>query len=349
MFQHLDDPAPFQPDDDFRRAVLTGGRRRRRHRRLLTTMASLTVLVTVAGAGGLLYVERRDAAIDRVDVATEQSVDGALNILVVGSDRRPEGMDPEVTGVRSDTLAVVRVAPDGMLDVLSIPRDLVDPTTGDRINASGEPQDLVDAVNRTLGIPVDHYVQLDFEGFVNLVDDLGGLPVAVDVPLVDHSSGLDLQPSECTTLSGETALALVRARRVEGDPSSDLGRLARTQTLFGIALAQLAGVGADPGDLDRITRILADHAVVDDGLTLGTMIDVGRRVAAASARGLRVATVPVTMLDDPSAPGTLHLDSGAMAVLQRFGAPADHQVPAPPGPATPVPLPVEHVDGLHPC
>ena len=228
MFEHLDDPAPFRPGPDLRRRAVARGRRLRLRRRLAATAGATTLALGMVTLAGVAYVDRRDDAIDRVDIATAPSLDGAVNVLLVGTDGRAGSGD----GARTDTMAVVRVAPDGTVGLLSLPRDLEVPGTGGRLNAvfgTGGAQGLVDTLEGAFGLPVDHVVQVDFEGFMGLVDDLGGLRLAVDVPLRDTHTGLDLAPGACRTVDGQTALALVRARHVAGDPTGDIGRMAKAR------------------------------------------------------------------------------------------------------------------------
>jgi LCP family protein required for cell wall assembly len=315
MFEHLDDPVPFEADAQLRQAVVARGRRHRLVRRMTATVAGLSLLLTTVGAAGALYVARRDAAIDRIDVATEPSLDGAVNVLLVGIDARPT-----LEGARADTIMVLRVEPDGAVRALSIPRDLVDPATGQRFSTLSEsgPQALLDAVTQVTGVPVDHYAEIGFTGLTDLVDELGGIELAIDVPLIDRDSGLVLQPSPCATLDGETTLALLRARHVDG--WGDMGRMARNRAVLAAAVAELADVGPDPAELDRLSRILADHATLDAELTTARMVELAR-TAAAGPDVVETATLPV--LEDPANPGTLLLHSATAAdVLPRFGATA---------------------------
>jgi LCP family protein required for cell wall assembly len=348
MFEHLDDPAPYRPAPGLRDAVAHRGRRLRRRRRLATGLAGALMVAGLAGGGGALYVQRRDAAIDRIDVTTDPSVGSATNVLVVGTDDRP-GLD----GVRADTIVLVRVRADGGVDVLSVPRDLRLPPASDagsggsgdgprRLGSARDrgPQAMIDAVRGLTGVPVDHYVELDMPGFVDLVDDLGGLRLAVDAPLRDRSAGLDLAPDACATLDGEQALALVRSRhlevgrdggRFEIDPTSDLGRATRAQAVATAAVAALAEAD-DPATLDRVSRTLAEHASLDEGLDLPRLAQLARAVAVAGPGALRTATLPVVDAGDGA---TLELAPGAQLVLAAFGAEPDR----PSSPATTAPPP----------
>jgi LCP family protein required for cell wall assembly len=309
MFERFDDPAPFRPDADFRAAVRHRGGALRRRRRVLAAGASGLVVVAFLGGAGL-YVDRRDDAIDRVEVSTEPSTDGATNVLLVGTD------GPLAEGARADSIAILRFDDTGTR-LLSIPRDLYDPVEEVRINGAlrDGPQSMIDAVGRATGIPIDNYVALEPQGFVDLVDAVGGLHVAVHRPLVDDATGLSLAPSDCAVLDGETALGLARARHI--DSAGDLGRVYRQQAMLGAALDQL---DADPTTVDRLSRLLADHAVVDDGLDLAGLVDLGRRLADGPA--LRTEVLPVFPIMAPTNAAVFALAETAPSVLRSYGAAA---------------------------
>jgi LCP family protein required for cell wall assembly len=322
MFERFDDPEGFRPGPDLRAGVRQRGRRIRRRRRLAA--AGLSGLVVLAGAfgAGALYVERRDGAIDRVDVSTPAPVDGVVNILLVGTD---SGI---ADGARADSIAVLRLDETGS-HLLSIPRDLYDEATGGRVNLGfdvGGAQGVIDAVERTTGIPVNHYVAMDPDGFVDLVDAAGGLELQVLRPIRDAPTGLELAAGSCTTLDGNTALALARARHAEvqfeatgwtTDPRGDLGRIARQRLMLGAALDQL---DPDPATLDRLGRLLADHAVVDDGLDLNALVRIGTRIAGGPA--LVTEQLPVLARTLPSGAAVLDLGPGAEDVVASYGGPS---------------------------
>jgi LCP family protein required for cell wall assembly len=314
MFDHLDDPNGFRPGPAFHDAVVARGRRLRLRRRLARVAGATAVVLAAVTVAGATYVDRRDEAIDRVDVAGTPSLDGAVNILLVGTDERSA-----VEGARADTIMVVRVEEDGAVALLSLPRDLVVGTTGRRLNeavADGGPQGLVDAVTSVTGVPIDHYVQVGLDGFAELVDDLGGVEVTVDRPLQDASTGLDLAPGACQRLDGVTTLQLVRSRHVS--PGSDLDRMARGQVVIRAALAELADVGPDPVELDRLARTLADHAQLDSGLSLRRLVELAQ--AVGDGPGLVDATTaPVAVGEEQ--PNLFVLADGAADVFEAFGAP----------------------------
>lgn len=349
MFEHLDDPTPYRPGRDLRRRVVARGRRIRWRRRLAATAGATTLALGTVSVGLVAYVERRDDAIDRADIAMAPSLDDAVNVLLIGTDARPGAED----GARADTIAILRVASDGSLAVLSLPRDLQVPGTGQRLAAAyadGGAQVLVDTLHGALGLPVDHVVEVDFAAFVGLVDDLGGLRLAVDVPLRDRTTGLDLAPTACTTLDGETALQLVRARHVDGDTLGDLGRMARTRAVLAAAMEQVGDAWDDPRELDRLSRMLADHAVLDDGLSLEVMAGLGRTLGRGDRSRIAAPELPLTDVRGADGAAFLGLGQGADAVLRDFGAtdPLPAAVTATPAGATVLPG-LTPLVGIHPC
>jgi LCP family protein required for cell wall assembly len=332
MFDHLDDPAGFVPDDDFRQGVYRKGRRIRRAHRAAVVAGGLAATVAVVGLAGNLYVDRRDSAIDRVEVEAPPSVDGAVNILLIGTDAGTVGRE-DVEGVRADTMVVVRLDPDGSVGLLSLPRDLWT-ADGQRLNSYREesPQALITAVTETTGVPVDHYIEIDMDGLVALVDEAGGLPLTINEPLVDDLSGLHLEPEHCAHLDGETALALLRARHV--DDLSEISRMGRGRAVLSAALFELSRASGDVERIDRVTRILADHAALDDGLTLDRLADVAGELALRYQETGTVDSPDLPLVDvvaGESAATYLGLTPASLGVLQQFGTPADFRIPELPG------------------
>jgi len=154
---------------------------------------------------------------------------GPLNMLVLGVDTRP---DQQEMGSRTDTIMLVQVVPKtGDVRLLSVPRDLlveVEPGRKDRINAAynyGGIDETVDALQNYAGVPIEHYAVVDFQGFNEIVDAMGG--VRVDV-------GEDVFPEKMhmgegvQRLSGRRALRYARYR---GTVGGDLDRMQRQREL----------------------------------------------------------------------------------------------------------------------
>ncbi len=217
---------------------------------------NLAVAAVVLAAGlGYLYVKLRLGEINSVNIpGLTPATSGPTNILVVGSDTRSGLTDPNArsafgagtgatAGQRSDVTMVLHIDPNSkQASVLSIPRDLYVPIAGtnrsDRINSSfgNGPQQLIQTIQADLGIPVHHYVSMNFDGFQGLVNAVGGIDVNFPDPAKDAFSGLNITKTGCQHLDGaarpvtgqkprlpvprQRVVALRRRRRPGSDPPS---------------------------------------------------------------------------------------------------------------------------------
>ena len=155
--------------------------------------------------------------------------DGPLNVLVLGVDERP-GSDVE--GSRTDTILLVQVVPEtGEVKLLSVPRDLlveIEPGVEDRINAAysyGGIEETMGALQGYAQVPIDHYAVVDFEGFRDVINAMGGVEIDVEdeiPPKYGIKDGLQ-------TLNGAQALFYARYRKTNG---GDLDRIERQQRLI---------------------------------------------------------------------------------------------------------------------
>lgn len=241
-----------------------------------------------------------------------EEVAGVTNVLVVGSDSR-EGLSEEELlrlGTRddghadlTDTLMVVQLDADNdRAQVLSFPRDLLvthcDGSRG-RINAAyrlGEEQEsftgpecLVKTVTGLTGISVDHYLQVNFEGFIQAVDAVGGVTFHIDEPLSDRRAGLELQPG-CVTFDGAKALGFVRARHLD----SDYGRIARQQRFMRELLAEVTSVETltNPAKIMSLVRAVGASVTTDDQLSTVEMAQLAYTFRELTNEGLEAYTVP---------------------------------------------------------
>jgi LCP family protein required for cell wall assembly len=172
----------------------------------------------------------------------------ANNILVLGSDRRPKGSKEPGANTsgpsRSDTIMLIRTG-GGHSARLSIPRDTVVEIPGhglQKINAAyafGGPALSITTVERYLGIPINHLVEVNFEDFPQLIDAMGGVDYSGECIVSEISGGArnggtTLRLSKGThRLNGKQALALARTRKNRCAPNeSDLQRAEHQQALF---------------------------------------------------------------------------------------------------------------------
>ncbi|MGH9184645.1 MAG: LCP family protein, partial [Acidimicrobiales bacterium] len=320
--------------------------------RLVIGLNLLAILGCLLAVAALVYGYRRVSRIARVelgDVLTSSpaldQADGAgsgpENFLIVGTDSG-ERLDPEDPagigrpgGIRSDSIMILRVDPGtGRAALLSLPRDLWVPIAGtggsQRINSAvnqGGPELLVRTIQGALSIPVHHYVEVDFRGFYDLVDAIGGVPVYFPEPVRDNLSGLDIPEPGCVALDPEMALAYVRARNYEvyrngrwrTDPSADLGRITRQQDFVRRALQRAIDRGArNPVVLDNLLDAAVGNLTIDDQLTPGDLVDLASRFRNFSPENLDTYSLPV---DDDVVNGAMVLrlrEREARPILDRF-------------------------------
>lgn len=185
-----------------------------------------------------------------------------LYVLALGVDRRPEGSSVE--GSRSDTIMVARVTPQtGSVKMLSIPRDMfveIEPGVEDRINAAysyGGIEQMTSTVEKATGISVDRYAIVDFEGFKDIVDAVGGIEVDIQDEMPPRR---DMEGTQ--TLDGAQALFYARYR---GTPGGDLDRIKRQQQVVDALREKLVSWGAVP-KLPGIMEAVHDSLETDMGL-----------------------------------------------------------------------------------
>jgi LCP family protein required for cell wall assembly len=298
-------------------------RRRRRRRNPLPLTIALATVIGVAGTTGVLRAaDQRTDKIERVEgmEAVLAANDGpAENYLLVGSDSR-ENSDPsspdfggigdaeQVGGRRSDTIMVLRREKDGGAALLSLPRDLWVDIAGtgqkNRINSAYNdgPERLAATITQSLGIPINHYVEVDFEGFKDIVDAIGGVVICVDYATRDDHTGLNLQPG-CSRLDGVQALAYARSRYYEEfrdgdwrtDPTADLGRMARQQAFIRAAVdGVLADMQDSPFGTGDLIEAVAGSVRIDASVD---PMQAANALQGAAQQGLATFTLPVQAAD----------------------------------------------------
>jgi LCP family protein required for cell wall assembly len=282
----------------------------RRRRNLLRTLAILVGLVVVlAGAGAVYGYRYADRLVDKghrpVANLTPAASGKAMNILLVGSDsraglsRRQLGriQTVSVPGRRTDTIIVLHVSPDREQAVMvSLPRDLRAEVKGkvNKLNAAfafGGPDLLVKTVSETTGLPIHHYAEIDFAGFLKVVDALGGITLCnrTGRRLDDSYANLHMPPG-CRKMRGIQALAYVRARHVD----SDFGRIGRQQEFMRAVMGELAARGnlANLPELMGIADIATDHITTDQALSTPTAIGLARRLRRIDPASLDMRVYP---------------------------------------------------------
>ena len=281
----------------------------------------IVLLVAIVG-GGYGYLWYRYSQINKVHISAEEAVQngGPFTILVIGSDSRVGitgqavqafGSSSVVTGQRSDVLQLWRVTPaTKQIQIISIPRDTVvsmlppDSSqygTYNRINTAyntGANQ-LVKTVTANFGIPINHVVQVDFAGFRNAVNALGGIYLDFPYPAKDAYSGLNITTPGCQLLGGFQALAVARARHYEYyahgywqyDGTSDFGRIQR-QDVFIRSLITSAKSKVNPLTVNAFIGSIHQGVTIDDGFGINELIGLALDYRSFNPTALAAQTLP---------------------------------------------------------
>ena len=307
--------------------------RKRKHRwrrRILYTCAALIILIA-AGAGGIyVYANYRFDQIKKVHskhlVAQPADPLKPFNLLLVGSDSRAFvdnstqvrafGDDADAGGQRSDVTMVARFDPvNKTVTVLSIPRDLWVDIPGNVPNISGMnrinaaynsgPDLLVQTIEQVLGIPVNHYASVGFDGFSGMVNALGGITMDFPTAVKDQYTGLDVTQTGCQVVNGTTALQLVRSRHLyymnsrgywEYDGESDFSRIQRQDAFFRAVLAKVNTSITDPIAINDFIGAAVGNVTIDDTLTKSDLFHIAEFFRGLPSSHLITETLPTTGL-----------------------------------------------------
>ena len=287
---------------------------------LKVTIITVLVLANVALLGFIWVVQTGNSLFadaktdDEVSDVLDPANNGARTFLVVGSDSRA-GLDDledfgSFSGARGDVVMLVKVDSSGSAQMLSIPRDLWVSIPGhgeNRINAAyafGGPKLMVETIKQNLGVPVNHYVEIDFVGFQALVDELGGIDIDFPNSARDSKSGLDIAAGT-TTLDGSQALAYARSRHYQENvngswrsvDANDIGRTGRQQQVLKAMLAELKSPSsiAEAGDL---ASAMSRHLTVDSNLaneSIASMVWDFKGILTGSVEGMTLPTTGRTI------------------------------------------------------
>jgi LCP family protein required for cell wall assembly len=276
----------------------------------------LLAVILVGSGGTFAWAEaklRRDVDLNKF---TDRPPPGkGTNYLIVGSDSRAglSAKDRKELGVglaggrRTDSMMLLHKGADGTT-MMSLPRDswvtvpgYKHPSTGknpgavkNKLNAAfslGGPQLLIATIEHNTGLRIDHYAEIGFAGFVNVVNAVGGVPMCIKRDIKDKLSGADFKKG-CQTLDGAQALAFVRQRHQEAQ--GDLGRT-RNQQQFLSALARKAtspDTMLNPSDLFPALSAGLDTLLVDQDMSVHALTTMFRSVQGISKGGGQQVNVP---------------------------------------------------------
>jgi LCP family protein required for cell wall assembly len=313
-----------------RRRVRESSRRRRRVKRAILIIG-IALFVLLGSLFGYLWF--LNSEIHRVKVRglgaspTAGVTKNTENILLVGSTDRCalKQQNPAfglcsqgVNGINSDVVMILHLDPNThRASILSIPRDTFIPnarsTGANKIDTAlfQGPSQLVSAIQSDFGIPINHYVELNFDTFAGVVDALGGIRMYFPMPLYDSEASLNIPTAGCQTLNGFQALAVVRARHLQykppgvtstdprswpQDPESDLSRIRRDHEFIRVLASAVSKRGLGNPLTDRaLVAAIAPNLQVDTSLSVGDMVSLVLRYHSVDALTAPQLTIPVTV------------------------------------------------------
>ena len=301
--------------------------------------------MTLAGALGI--VRATNSALDSVprvsvvNAALSPASKGFENYLLVGSDSRAGvdasdddfdsvGNETATPGMRADTLIVIRVdTGSGTVATMSVPRDLrvkmADTGRFGKVNSAYQrgPDVLVRTVQGALNIPIHHYVEMDFSGFKEIVDAVGGVRICVDRASRDTATGFFLGKRGCKMQNGQQALAYARSRhfeeKIDGrwqvDGTGDLGRGDRQRYFMSVLVKQAVRYLAEnPMKTSSVLASFSSAVAVNDGLEL---LDLARKLRPLADGAALSVALPVSS-DMISGSFVFTLDEESQPILQYF-------------------------------
>jgi LCP family protein required for cell wall assembly len=311
--------------------------RKKRNRKVIwarrVVVLVVVLAVVVAGIGAYIWFFIGNP--HRIPVSGLQT--GQDNILLVGSTTRCGLTKPVpgvgtcaegVTGVNSDIVMIVHLnITTGKVSLLSIPRDLFVPNArpngqygqpgNNKIDSAlvDSPSQLVAAIEEDFGIGINHYVELNFDTFINVVNTLGGVKMYFPDPLFDAESGLNVKTTGCLALNGLEALEVVRARHLQFQPKghptnfihqdwpqealSDLARIQRTHEFLRIVAEKIAtehNIFDVTTDVSLAAQILP-NLTVDSGWSKSDMAHLALDFAGTHILNVPQYTYPVVTVE----------------------------------------------------
>jgi LCP family protein required for cell wall assembly len=296
-----------------------------RRRALLWTLLGPPLCgIVIAGlvTAGWLAIGRPDPLSGETWMRVEQITEGAsytatpgqpVFFLVVGGDARQGG----ASGSLGDSLHLVGVNPaQGVATILGFPRDLAVPIPGggtNKINSAlslgGMPL-MAETITNVTGVPIQYAVGTAFEGFINMVDEMGGIDVNVPAVMNDPDAGTNFQPGPLHLDAGG-ALAFARDRK--SFASGDIARSENQGLLMISALATLQARGTSASGTLGLLGILGRHTELI-GVNLVDFYRFGRLAFSINPANIRNVVTPT----GGGSGSDLSLGAGAQALFDDF-------------------------------
>lgn len=323
--QWQDPPPPRSP----------GPRRRRPPYGMRRGIVLVLLLIATYVAAMIWAVAASWLAIGEVDATpttdARPSAAAGSNVLLVGTDsradltreQRNELKTGHTEGSRADTIMLLHMPDSGDPTLVSLPRDsyVGIPGSGmNKINASysiGGPPLLVGTVEQATGLRVDGYLEVGFDGFVDVVAAVGGVEMCLPDPVVEERSDLDL-PAGCQELEGKDALNYVRMRY--SDPRGDLGRVERQREFLSAMVSKMTSPATllVPWELHDAGTATGSSLRRGDDTSMWEMGKIGLAMRSVSGGSGQSITVPIADTNYSTAAGSSVLwdEAGAAELFE---------------------------------
>jgi len=254
--------------------------RRRKKRKRIALGALAAVLVLALGGVGMAfaYINQIESNFSEditpeVQEALEKPADydgGTFYMLLMGTDKSKEREKGEYAGdtFRSDSMILTRVDPENKkVTMVSLHRDTETEIEGygmQKLNASyafGGPAGAIKAVSQMAGVPISHYAEINFDGFKDVVDALGGIEVDVPMEIDDKRAGGHVDAGK-QTLNGDQALILCRARHAYDEyGDGDRYRAANQRLVLGAIAKKI--LSSDVATMASTIEALSQYVTTD--------------------------------------------------------------------------------------
>jgi len=254
---------------------------------LVGLLIFLMILGLIAGVILLYANVRFRSNRQNVKGLADNQASGPTNVLILGSDTR-ENLTAEerksfgtVPGKRADTIILLHLDEGKKKAVMvQFPRDLKLTSPGGRVGKINGVYNqgadaMVQAVKTVTGLPVNHYIEVDFNGFNNIVNTLGGVNVFFEKPLKDQDSGLNV-PRGCVRVEGSQALAFVRVRKID----DDFGRISRQQLFVKLMMDKILTPGTllNPAKVVKLVDVFGSNVKHDSSLSVNDAKNIALRL-----------------------------------------------------------------------
>lgn len=274
---------PLPEGNPYSRAAAGGDyaqdRRRKKRKRVLLGALAAVLVLAVGGVGmAFAYINQLETNFNEeitpeIEEALEKPADydgGTFYMLLMGTDKSKEREEGAYAGdtFRSDSMILTRVDPENKkVTMVSLHRDTETEIEGygtQKLNASyafGGPAGAIKAVSQMAGVPISHYAEINFDGFKDVVDALGGIEVDVPMEINDKRAGGHVDAGK-QTLNGDQALILCRARHAYDEyGDGDRYRAANQRLVLGAIAKKI--LSSDVATMASTVEALSEYVTTD--------------------------------------------------------------------------------------